>query len=328
MKKVIVILIIIAAFLISCQRKESKEARSGQDNKTLVQSVNDFKNAAIIINGSPYYKEDILNFVYFNFPETSDMDLSNDNLTRLYLDEFINFKLLVEEAVKNNVKIDKKRFEEIIKNVKSLSDESYVINLPISFENYKELFKENLIVKEWVNRLIEKNITVTEEEVRSKYEEFVKKYKPSTRYHVLHIVTLNYNDAKKARMKLLRGKKFSEVAKKYSVGPEKDDGGDLGNIVLDDMPKVFQYIKNLKINRISPIYKSDYGYHIFKVVGKEREQNKSFEVLKPRIYQELYTSKVDKFLNNHVKELRKNAEIKINNPDLNIADSDNSSKSN
>ncbi|MGA1846196.1 peptidylprolyl isomerase [Deferribacter abyssi] len=328
MIRTIIIFIIITMFVISCQKQESKEFVGKQDNKTSEERINLFKDAAIMINGIPYYKEDILNFVYFNFPETSDMDLSNDNLTSLYLDEFINFKVLLEEAVKNNIKIDDVRFEEIVKNIKNLSDESYVISLPISFEKYKKLFKENLIVKEWVNRLIEKNIVVTEDEVKSKYNEFITRYKSSVRYHVLHIVTLNYKDAKKARLELLRGKKFSEVAKKYSVGPEKDDGGDLGNIVLDDMPKVFQFIKKLKVNRISPIYKSDYGYHIFKVVGKVRKENKSYDVLKPRIYQELFTSKVDKFLNNHLKELRKNADIKIYDFNLNITNSDNSSENN
>jgi len=323
MKKYLSVFIILLLFIFSC---ESGKVEKSSDNKSTqeVEEIINLDEAVVVINYNAYYRNDVMNFIYFSFPGITEDDYNKDNLTRLFIDEFIKFQLLLSDAKKNNVKVSSERLNSIMNKIEKIGEDSFVIDFPISLDEYKKLLRESMIVKEWLNKLIEKNITVSEDEVKSRYEKIDKTKKSIVKYHVLHIVTTDYNDALNARRELLQGKSFKEVALKYSVGPEKDQGGDLGYIVLEDMPDIFQKIKSLMIKRVSPVYKSDYGYHIFQVLDKKEEVEVSYEVLKPKLYQEIFAEKVEKFINDYVEVLKKNAKITININNLNLV-SDNSS---
>lgn len=313
--------------IFSCSSEKVEKKSLDNNSAQPVKKVVNLDEAVVVINNNAYYRNDVMNFIYFNFPGVTEDDFNKDNLTQLFINEFIKFQLLLNDAKKNNVKVSSERLNSILNKIEKIGEDSFVIDFPISLEEYKKLLKESLIVKEWLNKLIEKSITVSEDEVKNRYNKIDKTKKSIVKYHVLHIVTTDYNNALNARRELLKGKSFKEVALKYSVGPEKDQGGDLGYIVLDDMPDIFQKIKSLSIKRISPVYKSDYGYHIFQVLDKKKEVEVEYEVLKPKLYQEIFAEKVEKFINDYVEVLKKNAKITINIDNLNII-SDNSSVKN
>ena len=81
----------------------------------------------------------------------------------------------------------------------------------------------------------------------------------------LHILTKTESQAKEALKKIESGIDFSTVAKQYSILPNANKGGDLGYFAKGDFdPQIETAIIALKVNQISSIIKSSFGYNIFK----------------------------------------------------------------
>lgn len=119
--------------------------------------------------------------------------------------------------------------------------------------------------------------------------------------HLLLEITAIRNDAqtqtliKDLRKQVIEGAKFEEVAKKYSNDPgSANSGGDLGWISPGEMVKEFEnVVQSTPINSISPIFKTDFGWHFLEVlavretdVGKVLQRNEARELLFKRRFEE------------------------------------------
>jgi peptidyl-prolyl cis-trans isomerase C len=63
----------------------------------------------------------------------------------------------------------------------------------------------------------------------------------------------------------MQGADFASLANARSLSPDKEQGGDLGFFTKGEMPEEFDIVFTLGIGKLSPIVKTAYGYHIFKV---------------------------------------------------------------
>ena len=87
----------------------------------------------------------------------------------------------------------------------------------------------------------------------------------SNKVHCAHILVKSEKEAKEALEKLKRGEKFSTIAKSVSCCPSKKNGGDLGYFTRGKMVKEFEKgAFALNKGEISPIVKTQFGYHIIK----------------------------------------------------------------
>lgn len=86
---------------------------------------------------------------------------------------------------------------------------------------------------------------------------------------------------KEARDALRNGMSFEEVAKKYSEGRTREQGGELGWFSIEDLAKELQRpVMAQKIDSIGDSIESDLGFHIIVVEETKRENNKTFYRLK------------------------------------------------
>mgnify|MGYP001400802169 FL=1 len=113
--------------------------------------------------------------------------------------------------------------------------------------------------------------------------------------------------------KKTRAKKndFLALAKTYSLGPEGPLGGDLGYFEIGQMPEEFDGVFKLKVNQVSDIIKTPYGYHIFKVVDKRPARLMSFDESKKIIYKQLLRDEQSIAFEKWLVELKENSDIKI-----------------
>ncbi|MBT6326338.1 MAG: hypothetical protein HOJ35_10245 [Bdellovibrionales bacterium] len=159
-----------------------------------------------------------------------------------------------------------------------------------------------------------KEIVVSENEVKKYYQNH-KEYRTA---HILFRMTANHgkNENKAAIEQAIKTyhlvkknpDKFSEFANKYSQTNVAPIGGDLGyQVSVRLAPEYFTAINNRPINYITPPVKTQFGYHIIKVLAV-KDYN---EINKPLYKKIVYDTKRDQVLDQYFTNLRKNASINI-----------------
>jgi peptidyl-prolyl cis-trans isomerase C len=87
----------------------------------------------------------------------------------------------------------------------------------------------------------------------------------------------------------------------------------LGDFSRGQMPPEFDEVAfTLKKGEISSVFKSSYGYHIFKLEDKREAETLSFDEAQETINQKLKAQKLDAALAGWLKKLKRDASIKIN----------------
>lgn len=80
-----------------------------------------------------------------------------------------------------------------------------------------------------------------------------------------HILVEQEYLAQDVLKKLAEGNSFESLAKAFSKCPSGEDGGDLGSFGKGQMVPAFQDAAfALKVGEVSPIVRTQFGYHIIK----------------------------------------------------------------
>ncbi len=82
--------------------------------------------------------------------------------------------------------------------------------------------------------------TVTDDEIKARYDAEIKKIPPQEEIHARHILVKTEDEAKAIIKDLDAGKDFAELAKAKSSDPNKSEGGDLGYFGKGRMVKEFE----------------------------------------------------------------------------------------
>jgi len=155
---------------------------------------------------------------------------------------------------------------------------------------------------------LRQNTQVTDKELEDVYKQNIQDYAVPNRVHVEHILlmTVGKTDAEVAEIKkkaediLAQAKKkganFEDLAKKYSEDPgSKAKGGDLGWIVQGQtVPEFEKAAFSLNKGEMSGLIKTQYGFHIIRVLDKETAHTKTFDEVKDTIRPTYLLNKVDK----------------------------------
>src|SRR6202167_2133375 len=146
---------------------------------------------------------------------------------------------------------------------------------------------------------------VSDDSLRAYYNEHIDDYKVENRAHVEHILfkTIGKTDAEIAEIhqkaedvlkQAKHGANFEDLAKKYSEDDgTKPKGGDLGWIVDGQtVPEFQQAAFSVPKGSISDLVKTQYGFHIIKVLDRETAHTRTFEEVRDSILQPVLDQKV------------------------------------
>jgi len=247
------------------------------------------------------------------------------NLRKQLIELFITRTILTTEIEKRNIQASPEEIKMAIENIKA--------NLPPG-KKIDDFFKENkitqddiaLIVKVEKFRTMEigKDMKPTSKDISKFYKDNPARFNQPESVRVRHILVAvgkDDNDKVKAekkekienvRKQLVNGGNFAELARKYSDCPSREGGGDLSYITRGTMVKEFENAAfSQAVNAISPVVKTEYGYHVIQVLDKKPGRKVAFEEVKDKIAKHLEQVKTMESFNNVVKKLRTNAKVEI-----------------
>lgn len=156
-----------------------------------------------------------------------------------------------------------------------------------------------------INQL-RQSVQITDQELQAQYQQDIQQYQVPNRVNVEHILfmTVGRTDAEVAEIRqkaedvlkqAKKGANFEDLAKKYSEDPgTKEKGGQLGWIVQGQtVPEFEKAAFSLPKGSVSDLVRTQYGFHIIKVLDKETAHTKSFDEVKDSIRAPMLLSKAD-----------------------------------
>jgi len=178
--------------------------------------------------------------------------------------------------------------------------------------------RKRLVVESFLKKKVEAESKVSDEDMKSFYEQNKDKFKSGAQIKASHILVKSEKEAGDILAKLKSGANFEELAKKSSVDSSSAKGGDLGWFGLGSMVPVFEKAAvALKEGQISDVVKSDFGFHIIKLTGKRPAGTLPFEEVKEQIKGAIMPAKQQEVFQKIKDELKKTAKITIKEDVLN-----------
>lgn len=246
------------------------------------------------------------------------------------LDELIKETLADQQIAEAGVQVDESDVDAAIERIKSrnyYTDEDLRQALQMqgmTMEQYRDEIKNQMLRSQLVNRKIKSKIVITDEDIRSYYEDNPEKYGGTVEYKLRNIL-LQYpefgdQEAKaevKEEMKsvleeLRQGASFEKLARKYSEASNASDGGELGKFALDDLSRDLKpVIRDLEAGEFSNIVETEQGFQIFYVQDIFETPAEPLEKVSDEIENTLYDQRVNEKYDAWIQSLREDAHIRI-----------------
>ena len=221
-------------------------------------------------------------------------------------------ELVVSKVLSNKYEISNEEIEERINEMKEQYGSQFDMLLQQNGIKNEGQLKETLKFLLLQEKATKANLKVTEEEIKARYDE-LKSKKPEIK--ASHILVKEKEIAEEIKEKLNNGADFTELAKEYSTDGTASQGGDLGYFGEGAMvPEFEKAAYALEIGGISDPVKTEFGWHIIKLV--EKKEIKSFEEMKQEINDTLLDEKITQ------QKIQEVIESEIKNSEINVKDED------
>ncbi len=198
----------------------------------------------------------------------------------------------------NYVTINKDDFKDTVE----VNDEALAEWYATVEDNYKTAPQIKLKYLDFSYGTVGEKVTLDEATIEKYYQENTAEYTTKEQRRARHILfkadenspeEVHDEQLKKAqeiRDMALKGSDFAELAKQFSEGPSKEQGGDLGLFSRDQMVKPFEDAAfALEAGGISDVVKTTFGYHIIKLEEISPAVTQPFEQVKDSIRTKLQT---------------------------------------
>jgi peptidyl-prolyl cis-trans isomerase C len=210
----------------------------------------------------------------------SDLDDYSPEVKQMLINEFIQDKSLLTAA--DNAKID-------------------------ADPTYKNLMKQSKIMA-YLEKYTRNRVTPAM--VRDAYTKYVKEVEAHDELKISHILVKTEAEANKVAAELESKKiTFEDAAKQYSIDHASQvRGGELGYLQPGQtVPEFEAAAQKTKKGAISAPVKTQFGWHIIKVLDSRKMKAPAFEEIKPDITKGIKSGLVRK----HVGELVQNAKVEL-----------------
>jgi peptidyl-prolyl cis-trans isomerase C len=237
------------------------------------------------------------------------------DLERAFLTQLVDRELTLAEARRRGLTVTPVELtaalEEHRRSYPAGDFDAVLRSRGLTGDEWRAELTQSLLLDKLVEQIVGERGRVGEKEVDAYYAAHRGDFDRPAQVWARQIVVADQNSGEKVLAELRNGAGFAEVAKRVSLSPDAAQGGDLGFFGRDEMPPEFDPVFNLPVGKVSPLVKSDYGYHLFLVEAKRPAARLSREEAGPEIRRLLEAERRESVYQEWLQELRGNAKVTV-----------------
>jgi peptidyl-prolyl cis-trans isomerase SurA len=251
-------------------------------------------------------------------------------ICRKVLERLIEEKLIDQEVKKSGVKVPSKEVEATLEEVKRRNAatqedlEKALAADGLTLEAYKKQIEKGLQRQKLINWSVKVETKVGEKEFREFYQKNLDRYRTNESYRPSHILFVVPKGATPEEIREIRkkcqavlekikgGGDFGEMALLYSEDASNKDRGDLGYFKKGELLPAFQReALRLKIGEVSEIVRTEFGFHIIKLLDRKGMDPLPFEEVQEKVKADYFESETEKALKQYLGTLKEKSVIEI-----------------
>ena len=253
-----------------------------------------------------------------------------NRVRRQALDTLIEEKVMDREVKKSGIKATPREIEAVLEDVKKqnkVNQEGLERALAIegmTLEQYKTQIEQRILRTKLVQWSVKVEPKGSEQQLRDFYEQNAARYRTPVTLRPAHITFAvpkgappeNVQESRKKCQEVLnrirKGEDFGEMAKLYSQDPSAKDGGDLGYFKKGELLPAFEKeLERLQVGEVSGIVRTDFGFHLIKLLDRKGGTPLPFEEARGQVQQEFYRSEMERAVKQFITSLKNKSVIDI-----------------
>lgn len=309
----------------------SAPAQAQPDDAIVVDRVVAVVNEEVILLSELMMRVAPLAYELNKISDTAERSRRQAKLKSQVLEEMVNESLVSQAADTAKLEVSAKEVQAAISDLKrqnNLDDDQLAEALKMqgySMASYRKDVKNQILRMRAVNSLVRKRVTISDDDVRAKYDERARRSSDISEVKLQHILVAvppgAGDDALKAARdkagtilgRVKAGEEFGKLAGEFSDDPAtKNTGGDLGWIERGTIDSEWEDIvfSMSKGETRGPINGPN-GVHLFHVSEVKDSKPEPFETAKEKLKNELYRVELDRQTRLWVEELRQKAHLEL-----------------
>lgn len=249
---------------------------------------------------------------------------------RKVLNQLVEEKLIDQEAKRSGVKVTNKEIEATLEDVRrrnGLTQEMLEKTLAkdgMTLEAFKKEIEKKIQRMKLINHSLKVELKPAEKELRDFYEKNGNRYRGTESYRTSHILFHIPKEAtdeeireirkncQKVLEKIRKGEDFGEMAILYSEDTSAKDRGDLGYFKKGELLPAFEKeALRLQAGEMSGIVRTEFGFHIIKLLERKGGQPLPFEKVKEEVQRDYYEKEMEKAFRQFLTTLKEKSIIEI-----------------
>jgi peptidyl-prolyl cis-trans isomerase SurA len=249
---------------------------------------------------------------------------------RKVLERLIEEKLIDQEVKRAGIKVTNKEVENALEEIRrqnAVNQEDLERGLAkdgLTLEALKKEIEKRIQRIKLISWAVKTESKVGEKELRDFYRKNIDRYRRNESYRPSHILFIVPKDAtleeireirkkcQKILEKIKAGEDFGEMALLYSQDATARDRGDLGYFKKGELLPAFEKeALRLQIGEVSGIVRTDFGFHLIKLLDRKGGDPPPFEEIKEKVQADYLEKDKEKALQQFISTLKEKSVIEI-----------------
>ena len=252
-----------------------------------------------------------------NYPQIDKLSPQEKFLLQQQLiTQLVDRELILAEASRLDIRLSPDEFDAalaVIRGINSSAD--FEQDLQESGKNpelWRDILTFQLLVTKLTEAVVTPRIDISEAEIEAYYHNHREDFRRPAEVRVHQMLFAGRDAALEVKKHLQDGADFATLARKNSLSPDREDGGNLGYFSAGHLPPEFdEVIFSLPLRQVSDPVASPYGFHLLMVDRKRSAGLRPFAAVKDEIKELLYDKHEEALFQQWINDLRNNTTIRI-----------------